>query len=61
MASPLRRSVAGTIGISVSPDLRTVYMAQDDVAYQRAKRLLDIIVCLLILPFVLLTLAVCAH
>src|SRR5690606_2502386 len=60
MANPLRRGMAGTIEIEVPIDPRVAYSVPDDVWYQRAKRFLDIVLCLFILPGVMLALLVCA-
>jgi lipopolysaccharide/colanic/teichoic acid biosynthesis glycosyltransferase len=42
------------------PDLRVVRSAGAGTAYERVKRTIDVAVCLLVLPFVLLVLGLCA-
>lgn len=60
MASPLRLGALGTADIDALPNLRAAARVHDRVAYERVKRALDVVVCLLLLPFVLLVLALCA-
>jgi lipopolysaccharide/colanic/teichoic acid biosynthesis glycosyltransferase len=60
MADPLRRSAAGTLTLYREIEPRPVYREVDDAGYRRAKRVLDVLVCLLLLPCVLLILALCA-
>jgi lipopolysaccharide/colanic/teichoic acid biosynthesis glycosyltransferase len=60
MADPARRSAMGAQDVDVELDPRDVYRVLDHATYLRAKRALDLIVSLLLLPGVLLVLALCA-
>ena len=60
MASLLRRGGAGTLELDGGLDLRPAYRVLDAAGYQRIKRAMDVVVCLLLLPWVLLILALCA-
>ena len=60
MASPLRLGASGALELDAAPTLRAITFAGDGVAYERTKRALDVVACLLLLPVVLLVLALCA-
>jgi lipopolysaccharide/colanic/teichoic acid biosynthesis glycosyltransferase len=60
MANPLRRSAVDFLSPERIPDLRLADRSADDVVYHRAKRTLDVVACLLVLPLVLVILAICA-
>lgn len=59
MASPIRRSATGVMGIGMDLGFRPSSPILAEPAYRRVKRGLDLTVCLLILPVVLLVLIAC--
>jgi lipopolysaccharide/colanic/teichoic acid biosynthesis glycosyltransferase len=60
MASPLRLRRAGALELALPVELRATHRSLGDLAYERAKRALDVVVCLALLPAALAILALCA-
>jgi lipopolysaccharide/colanic/teichoic acid biosynthesis glycosyltransferase len=61
VANPMRRGAAATtLELDGGLDLRPAYRALEVAGYQRIKRAMDVLVCLLLLPWVLAILALCA-
>src|SRR5688500_12133095 len=55
-----RGAAATTLELDGGLDLRPAYRALEVAGYRRIKRAMDVLVCLLLLPWVLVILALCA-